>query len=270
MKLATLNTHSLVEEDYEEKLIAFVEKAAKEKYDVIALQEVNQTHGGAKIDIEKPEYMVNKEMGEITSDNHMWRIVSMLQERGVPYYWAWTPIKLGYGKYDEGIGILSRKKPEEMKSFYISAAHQYEDWHSRKVIGVKIGACWYYSVHMGWWKEEGDCFADQWKNFLDNLIENDKIYVMGDFNNPAHVRKEGYDLVIESGFYDTWHLAGQKDEGITVCKTIDGWYDKGTSEKMRIDYIFQNTEEKVASSQVIFNGDKDPVISDHFGVQVEI
>lgn len=119
-------------------------------------------------------------------------------------------------------------------------------------------------------RQEGDSFADQWKNFLDNLIENDKIYVMGDFNNPAHVRKEGYDLVIESGFYDTWHLAGQKDEGITVCKTIDGWYDKGPSEKMRIDYIFQNTEEKVASSQVIFNGDKDPVISDHFGVQVEI
>lgn len=92
---------------------------------------------------------------------------------------------------------------------------------------------------------------------------------MGDFNNPAHERKEGYNFVIESGFHDTWHLAGQKDEGITVCKTIDGWYDKGTSEKMRIDYIFQNTEEKVTSSQVIFNGDKDPVIFEHFGVQVK-
>ena len=42
MKLITLNTHSLIEEHYEEKLHAFAEVVRKEKPDILALQEVNQ------------------------------------------------------------------------------------------------------------------------------------------------------------------------------------------------------------------------------------
>ena len=42
MKLITLNTHSLIEEHYEEKLHAFAEMVRKEKPDILALQEVNQ------------------------------------------------------------------------------------------------------------------------------------------------------------------------------------------------------------------------------------
>ena len=41
MKLITLNTHSLIEEHYEEKLHAFAEMVRKEKPDILALQEVN-------------------------------------------------------------------------------------------------------------------------------------------------------------------------------------------------------------------------------------
>ena len=269
MKLLTCNTHSLIEDRYEEKLLAFVERVAAEKFDVIALQEVNQTHGGDIINIKKPEYLVNDEDCTITSDNHILRVAEMLQERGVHYYWTWTPIKMGYDRYDEGIRILSLKKPEEVKHFYISASEDYYDWHSRKVIGVKIEGCWYYSMHMGWWKEETDSFTAQWKNFLANISENDKIYLMGDFNNPAHAKEEGYDTVLESGFYDTWHLTGQKDDGMTVVKVIDGWHDKGAVDKMRIDFIFKNNDTEVESSHVIFNGDNGPVISDHFGVVIE-
>lgn len=43
MKLLTLNTHSLVEEYYYEKLQTFVQAVSEEQPDVIALQEVNQT-----------------------------------------------------------------------------------------------------------------------------------------------------------------------------------------------------------------------------------
>ncbi len=42
MKLITLNTHSLIEEHYEEKLHAFAEVIRKEKPDILAMQEVNQ------------------------------------------------------------------------------------------------------------------------------------------------------------------------------------------------------------------------------------
>ena len=43
MKLLTLNTHSLVEPDYEAKREIFVNFIAREQPDVFALQEVNQT-----------------------------------------------------------------------------------------------------------------------------------------------------------------------------------------------------------------------------------
>lgn len=268
MKLLTCNTHSLVEERYEEKLKAFVERVAEERFDVIALQEVNQTHGGVIVEIKEQEYLVTKEELGITSDNHVLSLVKMLQEKGIHYYWTWTPIKLGYGRYDEGIAILSLNKPEEVNHFYISASENYDDWHCRKVIGVKTKGCWFYSMHMGWWQEETESFRHQWEKFLANLSENDKIYLMGDFNNPAHANEEGYDLVLDSGFYDTYHLAGQKDEGVTVVKAIDGWHDKGVVDKMRIDFIFKNNDTEVESSHVIFNGDNGPVISDHFGVVI--
>ena len=43
MKLLTINTHSLQEENYAQKLDQFVESVLKERPDLIAMQEVNQT-----------------------------------------------------------------------------------------------------------------------------------------------------------------------------------------------------------------------------------
>ncbi len=43
MKLLTLNTHSLQEENYLQKLEQFVQTICQEKPDVVALQEVNQS-----------------------------------------------------------------------------------------------------------------------------------------------------------------------------------------------------------------------------------
>ena len=47
MKLLTLNTHSLVEDNYVRKLRDFTEAVKKEAPEIIALQEVNQTVCGA-------------------------------------------------------------------------------------------------------------------------------------------------------------------------------------------------------------------------------
>ena len=43
MKILTLNTHSLVEENYRVKTEIFIDTVLRERPDVIALQEVNQT-----------------------------------------------------------------------------------------------------------------------------------------------------------------------------------------------------------------------------------
>ena len=55
---------------------------------------------------------------------------------------------------------------------------------------------------------------------------------------------------------------------MTVEKAIDGW--QGHSQEKRLDYIFLNQAQRVLSSQVIFNNKNKPIVSDHFGVEVEL
>ena len=58
IKLLTLNTHSLVERDYNKKLHAFTETVMEIMPDVIALQEVNQTCSEMAVnDIKKNLYV---------------------------------------------------------------------------------------------------------------------------------------------------------------------------------------------------------------------
>lgn len=44
MKLLTLNTHSWLEDQQLTKIDALAEEIARERYDIVALQEVNQLH----------------------------------------------------------------------------------------------------------------------------------------------------------------------------------------------------------------------------------
>lgn len=46
---------------------------------------------------------------------------------------------------------------------------------------------------------------------------------MGDFNSLDNVKGEGYELICNSGWKDTYVLAEEKDDGITVEEEIDGW-----------------------------------------------
>ena len=50
MKILTLNTHSLQEENYHQKLAWFVEQILRKRPDLIALQEVNQSISAPEAD----------------------------------------------------------------------------------------------------------------------------------------------------------------------------------------------------------------------------
>ena len=96
---------------------------------------------------------------------------------------------------------------------------------------------------------------------------------MGDFNSPAETKEQGYDAIKNDGWYDTYCIAKQKDEGITVEGSIDGWKNSKHNEQnltgMRMDHIWCNQSVSVKHSRVMFNGIKQAKVSDHFGVCIE-
>ena len=119
MKILTLNTHSIIEEDYETKLKIFVDGILTEKPDVFALQEVNQTVGAPIVFNVAETGFVPCEGYHcaIFKDNHALRVAQMLKDAGLPYVWTWIPLKIGYSKYEEGLAVFSQKKFESIDQF---------------------------------------------------------------------------------------------------------------------------------------------------------
>lgn len=275
MKLLTLNAHSLIENDYERKLEDFVSAVLSRKPDIIALQEVNQTAGGVKARKENLKgYFPCQNEIQVTEDNHAYKACRLLARKNVFYYWTWLPIKNGYEEFDEGLAVLSLKPIIETDSFLVSKTDDYRNWKTRKTLGIlteDINAGWFYSVHLSWWNDEEEPFSEQWEKLEKHLSDKERVWIMGDFNNPAEIRNEGYDKIKNSGWYDTYEIAVGKDGVFTVDKVIDGWKDKiSSTEGMRIDHIWTKNVADIKSSEIIFDGVNEPVVSDHFGVMTVI
>ena len=273
MKLLTLNTHSLVEDNYSTKLDAFVSAIAEQRPDIIALQEVNQTIAETQVDVISEGYVPCVENIIIRKDNHVYKAAELLEGAGVKYYWTWLPLKKGYNKYDEGIALMSRSRIIETDVVRISETDDYNNWKTRKIIGIRTEAApdeWFFSVHYGWWDDLDEPFQNQWQKTAEYMKKYSRVWLMGDFNSPAEVRNEGYDMINSGGWYDSYTLARTRDNGITVGKVIDGWRDKVSgTDGMRIDQIWCSQKAEIASSEVIFNGANKPVVSDHYGVVAE-
>ncbi len=272
MRFLTLNTHSLVEENYPQKLLDFVDAIAGKQPEIIALQEVCQSIGAATVSGDLKGYVPCAEAAVIRSDNHVYRVAEMLRERGIGYHWTWLPLKKGYDKYDEGLALLSRSPILETEVVQVSSIDDYNNWKSRKIIGIRTEALpdeWFFSVHYGWWEDAEEPFKQQWIRTAKHMTRYDSVWLMGDFNSPAELRGEGYDLIKRSYWQDSYELAKVKDSGITVGRQIDGWHDKmSIADGVRIDQIWCNKMVVVTCSEVIFNGENYPVVSDHYGVMI--
>ncbi len=272
MKLLTLNTHSLVEEHYPEKLHAFVQAVSEVLPDVIALQEVNQTIAEMPITALHGGYVPCADDITIRRDNHVCNAAELLHSQGLEYHWTWMPLKKGYDKYDEGIALMSRSPILETNILQISGIDDYNNWKTRKILGIRTEASpdeWFFSVHYGWWNDPEEPFQGQWQRTQAALERERHVWLMGDFNSPAEVRGEGYDMIRNAGWHDSYLLAKEKDDGITVGHVIDGWKDKTNStDGMRIDQIWCSEMTEILSSEVIFNGKNRSIVSDHYGVIV--
>ena len=279
MKLLTLNTHSLHEENYLQKLDWFVEGILREKPDIIAMQEVNQTASAGDMD---PEMLAGQYPVpgciRIRQDNYAAQVAYRLRQAGIDCSWAWLPIKRGYSKYDEGVAILSLGRPIRcVDQFPISRSRDYENWRTRAVLGVQVEGLedWFYTVHMGRWDDAEERFADQWKVLNCCLASKrlwGQVWLMGDFNAPDAIPGQSYELITACGWIDTWRTATRRDSGMTVPGIIDGWPttpETLRTEGMRLDYIWSSRKAGIRSSRVVFSGTDEPVVSDHYGVLVE-
>ncbi|ANU09433.1 endonuclease [Planococcus antarcticus DSM 14505] len=261
MKLLTLNCHSWHEENQHDKIRHLAETIKEKDYDVIALQEVNQS--------------IHAELlyGDIKKDNFGIVLLQELEEIGVAdYSLVWSFSHLVYGTYEEGVAILTKHPILAEDSFLVSQSTDNTYWKTRKIVGVQIHyqgvPISFYSCHMGWWIDEDEPFKQQADRLLQQINKDGLAFLMGDFNNSASLSQEGYDYLIGHELHDTYELAEHKDHGTTVEGKITGWNDN--KEDLRIDLILANSPINVQSSRVIFNNRNKSVISDHFGVEAKV
>lgn len=273
LKLVTINTHSLIEENYPKKLKLCAEWIKENNPDIIAMQEVNQSEDAAYAENSDEIKLCGKLA--VKEDNHMLRLSEILHKNGADYYGVWLGIKNGYDKFEEGLAFMSRKPILKTEEFLVSRRDDYNDWKTRKMLGIKTGDGEFYNMHMGWWNDAEEPFSEQWERVSAHIKPNENIWLMGDFNSRSDIRGEGYDKILDSGWTDTYISASEKDNGFTVETKIDGWKDDEKTgniydEKMRIDYIWNGGKKKILKSEVIFNGTNGPVISDHYGIMITV
>ena len=261
MKLLTLNCHSWQEEEQIKKIKYLAETIKENDYDVVALQEVSQ-HKNSDI-----------VFGNIKKDNFAYLLIQELKKLGADYHFTWEISHYGYDVWEEGLALLTKEPIRESESFYISKSDSLESWKSRKIIGAKVEikgtVVKFYTCHTGWWNDTEEPFEYQ-ANELKKIKNSSRelTFYMGDFNNDARVKGEGYDYLIQNKFVDTYTVARKRDEGHTVVGDIAGW--KGDHSHKRLDLILVSEVIKVEKSSVIFNGKNKDIISDHFGVEVVI
>ncbi|AXY25372.1 hypothetical protein CL176_04795 [Suicoccus acidiformans] len=280
MKVMTLNAHAWLEEDNSKQLRDLAAWLSQNNYDLIALQEVNQQikaellpesqfaclnyqsiqHTGVWDEIALPPVKV---------DNFALNLVQALAKQGLSYYWTWLPAHHSYDYMDEGVAILS-KYPFLAEGYLLSPGKAFADYRRRVALsaslvvnGHKLQAV---STHLSWWNQG---FQEEWQELRQHLSPlQTSILLMGDFNNEASIRKQGYDHIIQADFSDSYHTSVHQEGKVTVKAAIAGW--EGHDAGKRIDYIFTSPDLKAETYRIILNGERGPIVSDHFGIDLTL
>lgn len=260
MNILTLNCHAWLEDRQQEKIDAIVERIASEEYDLIALQEVNQHKEAPLI------------YGNIRENNFAHVLVERLKELDLHYHMTWDFAHYGYDIYEEGVAILSRTPFLSTESFFVSKTTDPDNYKSRKIVKAVIEGpetpMTVYSCHFGWWHDEEEPVKHQLDELLRRVEHDDHALLLGDFNNDAFIRGEGYDYLMENGLQDLFHLATEREGDATVQGKIAGWDENKKS--LRIDLMLTNAPIHVSRHAVVFDGENGPIVSDHAGVEATV
>ena len=265
MKFLTLNSHSWMEENAQEKYEILKEQILKAEYDVICFQEVNQEMASEEVETDG-YYQALPSAVAIHKDHFVRVLVEELAAQGLHYYWTWAYNHIGYDHLNEGVAVLSRQ-PLRAEEILVSNMDDPKDYHTRRVAvahttvdGKEIAVA---SVHLSWW-DKG--FQFEWPRIENYFSQVGKPFILaGDFNNPAG--QEGYETILSSPFVlqDSFIEAKETRGTYTVGPGIDGWTDNQVT--LRIDYVFASQEWNIQNLNVIFDGQNLPLVSDHYGLE---
>ena len=266
LKCLTLNTHSWMEENQLDKLEILAQRIAKEDYDLVCLQEVNQ-EVVSKGQGDFPTYQPVTGQPDLHTDHFAGLLVERLADLDRTYYWSWVYNHVGFDRYHEGVALLS-KNPISPRELRVSDTEDPLDYHTRKVLLAETQLMdqtfTVVSLHLSWWNKG---FQQEWARLEKALLEQENpIILMGDFNNS--VGQEGYKAILTSPLelQDCHQVARERSGNHTVAGEIAGW--QGNQEALKIDHIFCSQGMAVSSSKVVFDGQNGPVISDHYGLEV--
>lgn len=155
MRLLTINIHShgsdFEPELYHQKMKALAAFMKEKEIDAAAIQECSEEEDRPVVSGPLPMHWVPAGPdSRVREDNCALVLAEELQGLQQEYWWTWTGAKLGYGKYNEGLAIFSRRPVTGADSFYISGVRDFSNWKTRKALAAcTADGSAFLSVHMG-------------------------------------------------------------------------------------------------------------------------
>ncbi len=258
LNILTLNLHCYQEDNQDYKFWQIARAINDLDVDLVCLQEVAE----------------NWNDGHGDWGSNAARIVGERLDRPYQLFADWS--HLGFGRYREGLAILSRFPLRYRESRYVSASRDVYSINARKAVLAQVdvpymGTVNVFSAHLSWWR---DGFREQFDNLVAwaNACHTDGIaatLICGDFNIPAG--GEGYAHVVQTSDYEDQYLK-QVDWSAfeRVYRRRGPDWARSLQGDGRIDYIWlkRGSRLKPVAARRLFLDTDYGRVSDHEGFMV--
>ena len=255
LKVLTLNLHCYQEPDQDAKLSRIAAAIAELDIDIVCFQEVAE----------------NWNNGHGDWNSNAAKVISERIGRAYHLYTDWA--HQGFGRFREGVAILSKFPLLKQEARYVSASQDAYDIHARKALMVQVdvpavGLVNLFCAHLSWWQ---DGFRQQFDTLASWAEQSQRRQVAatllcGDFNIKAGA--EGYRHIVGAAQYEDQYLkVARRPVFDAIFRRRQTDWPALLADDHRIDYIFLHRASKVKATgtRVLFTETDYGRVSDHAG-----